>query len=132
MIVAGECETRVWCATCQAPTRVRLALHDGTPDGTLLAVVEVCPGCGSNHATPSVNVTTGPVSLLERLRPKTRPPEQVCAWADCRKPVKQGHRLDLVVDDGVWHVGFCSDDHKRAWALEHWVVLPDMQPFPAA
>lgn len=124
-IVAGDCEPHTWCAVCQAATRVRLALHDGDPAGPLLAVVEVCPGCGANHATPMVSVTAGPPSLLGRLRRTARDESAVCAFGDCRKTGKRGYGHEVVGDEGTWRYVFCSDKHLRAWAQAHWIVVPD-------
>lgn len=123
-VVAGECEPHTWCGNCQAATRVRLALHDGSPSGPPLAVIEVCPGCGANHATPNVSVTPEPPSLLGRLRRTPRDESAVCAFGDCRKTGKREHAHEVVGDEGTWTYVFCSGKHKRAWADAHWIPLP--------
>jgi len=125
VITAGDCEPHTWCGTCQAPSRVRLNLHDGTPGGPLLAVVEVCPGCGSNHATPRVEVVPASPGLIARLRSAgQRDPAELCAHGDCRKRAEPGITHSIAGDEGTWTYRFCSRPHRQAWADANWIALP--------
>jgi hypothetical protein len=121
VIVAGECEPHIWCATCQASTRVRLTLHGGDPDGPLLAVVEVCPGCGANHATPNVQVTPQPQprSLLAKLRREPVPEMSLCAYGGCRRRGSREHEYTIPSDSGTYRYIFCKPAHRAAWAAEN-------------
>lgn len=121
VIVAGDCELHAWCGTCHAPTRVRLALHDGDPEGRLLAVVEVCPGCGSNHTTPMVEVVPQPQprSLLAKLRRDPLPETDLCAYGDCRRKGKREHTYEIPADSGTYRYIFCKPGHRAAWAAEN-------------
>lgn len=126
VITAGEAEHHTWCSTCQAPTRARVNLHDGE-DGPLLGTIEICPGCGANHATPSVTVTpASPPGWWQRHKPA--PPPR-CDRDPCDKRSKTGHTVTVQGEHGRAEYRFCSGEHEREWAREHYVMLPGDEPF---
>ena len=129
-ITAGECEPHSWCAACQAPTRVRLALHDGSAEGPLLGVVEVCPGCGANHATPNVTVTPEPQprSLIARLRRHLPDESALCAYGDCRRRGQRNHEYAIPGDAGTYRYVFCKPAHRERWAAENGLRVPARTP----
>jgi hypothetical protein len=131
-IAAGETELATWCATCQLPTRVRVPLYDGSAAGPLLAVFELCPGCGANHATPMIAVTPvkrGRLSLRHPVAAAANAanrrdceargvPAVECAYGDCRMPGLWDCTWKLREDEGTTTYLFCKDAHKTAWLEE--------------
>jgi hypothetical protein len=55
-IAAGEPELACWCAVCLTPTQLRVDL---TVDGEIVAILEICPGCGTGHPNPTVPSSGG-------------------------------------------------------------------------
>lgn len=124
VIVLGETTAHTWCATCQAPTRLRIPLHSGSASGPLLAVVEACLGCGASHAEPMVSVEPAPKRRLPSLpRLPQRDETSVCAYQQCRMPARDKHSAAVDGDDGRWLFRFCTARHRAAWAQENWIVL---------
>jgi hypothetical protein len=128
VITAGETVTATWCATCQLPTRIRVPLHDRSPDGQLLAVLELCPGCGANHATPMITVTQprrrfslrhpvaagGPPGYLRDSEARGQGPAG-CAYGDCLMPGSWDETWRLREDEGTTTYLFCKAAHRTAW-----------------
>jgi len=129
-------EDHAWCPVCQAPWRVRVPLLlGGKPVGT----VEACPGCGSNHAQPSVTVTPAPrqplrlprhplaaaASALHRWRcSKDGLTSPGCAYESCRWPGRWGCTYEVSADDGVYRYLFCGPRHRAAWAADNQLLPP--------
>lgn len=137
-VVAGEPELHTWCHVCQLPTRVRIPLHIGNPAGPSVSVLEICPGCGTGHDRPSVNVTAAPRAprqwhpllaiahaahrwVCGRTGRISRP----CAHGDCRLPGLYRHEHTIGTDDGTWRYVFCTRRHRRAWAVQHRIVITE-------
>lgn len=146
VITAGEPELRAWCSVCQLPTRLRLPLHAGDLTGPVVAVLEICPGCGTGHDRPSVNLVPVPRGPRQREgNPLTRlarhaharicrrsgRPALACAYADCQWPGLHRNTAEVPGDDGTWRYVFCRPSHKRRWAAEHAIVL-SAQPVESA
>ncbi len=135
-IVAGEPEFHCWCQVCQTPTRVRIPLHHRTTASPAVNVLEMCPGCGTGHDRPSVNVTRPPRErsrghLLARLaralhgRACARRGLRAlgCAHQDCQWPGLYRHEHSIPGEDGTWRYMFCRASHRRAWAEANRLVL---------
>jgi len=132
VIVAGETLASSWCGTCQLPTRVRVPLHDRSPDGQLLAVLELCPGCGANHATPMITVTqprrrwfslrhpaAAVATAVNRRDCETRGLTPAgCAYGDCPMPGSWDETWRLREDEGTTVYLFCKPGHRQAWLQE--------------
>jgi len=139
-LVLGEPELGAWCSVCQLPTRLRVPVHlDDPPLYTLLARLEVCPGCGSTHAVPKVELIPEPASPSPSpSRPKRRSPRLIltrrayeracrrhgsrpldCAWQDCRYPGYAGCTFQVLEDDGTVRFFFCGRRHRRLWLGEN-------------
>lgn len=128
VLALGEVVAHSWCATCQAPSRVRAAVHATSPGGVLLGTLEVCPGCGANHAEPSVALPAAPrPRLLRPLRRRTAW-TGLCAAGGCRMPGRKRYELTVPGEAGTWRYRFCTRKHRDSWAAEHWVTLPGGQP----
>jgi len=133
VIIAGDTLQSSWCATCQLPTRIRVPLHDGSLTGQLLAVLELCPGCGANHATPMITVTAAPRRRWFKLRHPVASvatavarrdceaqgvPLTGCAYGDCPMPGSWDCTWRLREDEGTTVYLFCKDAHRGAWLEE--------------
>jgi hypothetical protein len=133
VITAGETVTSTWCATCQLPTRLRIPLHASSPAGPLLAVLELCPGCGANHATPMITVTPVPRRRWFRLRHPVASvatviarqdceargvPPAGCAHGDCPMPGSWDCTWKLREDEGTTTYLFCKPAHRTEWLGE--------------
>jgi hypothetical protein len=132
VITAGETVMGTWCATCQLPTRVRVPLHDGSPGGPLLAVLELCPGCGANHATPMITVTPSLRRRLSFRHPAASIATAVarrdceargltpagCAYGDCPMPGSWDCTWRLREDEGTTTYLFCKTAHRTGWLEE--------------
>lgn len=133
-IVAGEPELHCWCPVCQIPSRVRVPLYLDTTGTDPVAVLEICPGCGTGHDRPSVSVSPTP-------RPRPRPLVALahavharlcrrrglralgCAHRDCPWPGQYRHKHQLLGDEGTWSYLFCTKRHRTAWAADHQLRL---------
>lgn len=113
VIVPGEAAS-TWCVNCQLPTRLYVPLHDGSPTGPLLGVLEVCPGCGANHATPSVTVTPPSRRWLRRRREGP-----LCAFGDCQRPGNADCTHKLRGDEGTTTYLFCKPAHRNTWLRDN-------------
>jgi hypothetical protein len=134
IIVAGDTALSSWCATCQAPIRIRIPLHDGSIAGPFLGTIEVCPGCGANHATPNITVTPArrgqllhPVAAaanaVNRADCEARGlPATECAYGDCRMPGLWDCTYKLRQDEGTITYLFHADSHRQAWLEENGLV----------
>jgi hypothetical protein len=132
VIVPASTAMSTWCATCQLPTRLRIPLHAGSQDGQLLAELEVCPGCGANHATPMITVTqkqrhrfslrhpvASVATAVNRADCEARGvPAAGCAYGDCPMPGSWDTTWVLREDIGTTTYLFCRPDHKTAWLQE--------------
>ena len=134
-VVAGEPELHAWCAVCQAATRVRVPLHIGSLGAPLAGVLEICPGCGTGHDRPSVNVAAAPrqcrralVALAHAVHrrhcERQGRPAVGCAHADCPWPGLYRHQIEIPGDDGMWRLFFCRNRHRRTWAAANGIHLP--------
>jgi len=132
VITAGDTQV-TWCANCQAPTRLRIPLSDQKGP---LADLEVCTGCGANHATPRVELTPAPLAirhpvaaaanaLNRRECEATGRPAVLCAFGDCQMPGRWSCTRRLQGDGGSTVYLFCGDDHKREWLKENHLLTDD-------
>lgn len=134
-IIAGGITLHAWCNPCQAPTRIRIPLHLGSTASPAVNVLEVCPGCGTGHDRPNVEVTPAREAprghLIARLaralharscRRKGRL-ALGCAYGDCQWPGlwRLEHAMDG--DEGTWRYLFCTKRHRRSWAADHQLRL---------
>jgi hypothetical protein len=132
VIAAGATALAGWCATCQLPTRVTVPVHAGTPGGPLLGTVELCPGCGANHATPMVTVTPArrgrfrfrhPVASVAAMAARHDSearglPAVECAYGDCPMPGSWDRTWRMQEDAGTTTWLFCKPAHRTAWLEE--------------
>lgn len=129
VIVAGDTILATWCATCQLPTRIRIPLHADSQDGQLLAELELCPGCGANHATPMITVTQKRRRRFSLRHPIVSVATAVsvrdceargltpagCAYGDCPMPGSWDHTFALREDIGTTTYLFCNGTHLARW-----------------
>lgn len=130
-ILAGEPQLHCWCPVCQLPSRVRVPLHIGSLGTPPASVLEICPGCGTGHDRPSVNITapdaprgwhplTALAHALHAWACRRRGLAAIgCAHRDCRWPGLYRHQHQMTGEDGTWRFLFCTRRHKRAWLAEN-------------
>ena len=133
-LAAGAVVTGRWCPRCDAPLRVAVPVHAGTPGGALLATIEVCAGCGEGHI-PAVPVVTisAPSRREARLRVWLRiqwwlhgreaaragHPVTGCAVPECRRPGWWDCAWYESVDGGRVRWVFCGRRHRSQWLAAH-------------
>lgn len=133
-IVAGDPELHCWCPVCQLPSRVRVPLHLDAVGSSPVAVLEICPGCGTGHDRPSVTTTPLPrertkalvsaAHALNRwLQRRRGRPGIGCAHRDCPWPGQYRHQHEMHGDEGRWRYLFCTARHRRQWAADHLIPL---------
>jgi hypothetical protein len=131
-LTTGE-TTVTWCANCQASTRLRIPIHDQRGH---LADLEVCTGCGANHATPRVEMVPAPLTirhpvaaaanaLNRRQCQATGQPAVLCAYGNCQMPGRWACTWKLQADDGSTTYLFCKDAHRESWLTDNGLTVSE-------
>lgn len=128
-LVPGPSE-RTWCEPCQLPSRMRVPVHDGTPSGPMLGVLELCASCGGGTTAPHITITPplpgvrrGPAVWLARKAHglacrRNGVPALACAYGDCQWPGLWRREYAISGDEGTTRYVFCRRGHQQAWRAQ--------------
>lgn len=139
VITAGETQTDVWCAPCNAPVAVRVPLHLGSPEYAPAAYLTVCASCGTRYMPSVPVVTLTRASRWRRPRPvlallwwahrrdcrRRDVTSTGCALGDCPRPGWWDCAWYEAVDEGRIRWLFCTGKHRDEWLQANGYLFDD-------